>query len=71
MLAMLDLKKHSLRQNHMSELYELVQLDRWRYYIGSIFDVIKFLVLNELPLRVSSEDVDLDNWTLDMPTERF
>ena len=64
MSAMLDWKEHSIWQNHMrevNELVSLVQLDRNRYYIGSIFDVIMFLVLNELSLRGSSEDVDLDN----------
>ena len=59
-----DWKEHSLRQNHMSdgdELVSLVQLDRNRDNIGSIIDEIKFLMLNELPLRESSEDADLDN----------
>ena len=45
----------------VDELVSLVQLDRNRYYIESIFDVIKCLVLNELSLRGSSDDADLDN----------
>ena len=56
---MFDWKEHYLRKNHMSEVDELVslvQLDINRYYIGSISDVIKFLVLNELPLPGSSEE---------------
>ena len=47
--------------SEVDEIVSLVQLDRNRYYIGSIFDVIKFQVLNELALRGSSEDADLHN----------
>ena len=72
--ALLDWKEHSIRQNHMSEVEELislVQLDRNRYYIGSIFDVIKFLVLNELSLRGSSKDAHLDNLDSGYSNEKF
>ncbi len=51
--------EQKLRLNQNLEVSTLVNdkvLDKYRYYIGSIFDIVKFLVVNELPFRGSYDE---------------
>lgn len=59
--AMLKWKEYTMRQLQGTEIHQLLsplQIEKNQYYLMSIFDVIKFLVVNELSFRGSSEDAD-------------
>lgn len=61
MSAMLKWKEHVTREKQGKTVKELVsslQIEKNRYYIESIFDVIKFLVINEVPFRGTNDNDD-------------
>jgi hypothetical protein len=59
MVAMQKWKEHSIRTTQGTEINQLLsplQIEKNRYYLQSIFDVIRFLAVNELAFRGSSEN---------------
>lgn len=56
MAAWNELQKRKNSGQEVSTLVNESQLQRNRYYVSSIVDVIKFLVTNELPLRGDMEN---------------